>query len=536
MKRTKDEQMNKKRRAPWLAVALVLAVTAAGCQDRNEPTTPGGSSNPSSLETDDKLQSKASTDTIRLEMMENGWSNIPTDEEDPWRQWMKEQYKIDMTMNAMPVGDLEARLLVRFASAEQPDLIFAWDRSLIAKLHKQGVLLDDWTPYLTRLPNVTRTWSDQMKAYATVDGKVIGLPKLPDEYTWTLMLRKDWLDALQLPVPTTDVELLDVLRSFTYDDPDNNGLDDTWGISSAGAGSDVGEIGVLESMYGPTGFHVGPDGMAQHSVVNGTHLKFLAFMRTLVQEQLIDPDWYTQSWEQRKRRLYEGKIGIVHYPGIIVQEGEKTNGATGSTVAWWDAMQIPKGSELGGKRPPAPIAGGMLAVSAQAAKDPEKMARILTFLDATVYPTEGYWALRWGVGVNGQTVTALEDGAKYISLKNDPYRKEKIGAHDWGTWVATSQDGVLEGQTDRPGLADQKQLALDGKAKSLASYTNYHELLHLDTQMTSDLKKLTQAFDIAYILGKTDDYDAFRQRWLEAGGQQLLDEASRQLTEMNRLP
>lgn len=528
--------MKRKRWALLLAVVLLLTAIAAGCIDRNESLTTAGSSSSSSIETDDKPESKASTNTIRLEMMENGWSNTPTDAEDPWRTWIKDQFNIEMTMNAMPIGDLETKLLVRFASNEQPDLIFTWDRSLITKLHKQGVILDDWTPYLSRLPNVTQTWNDQMKAYATVDGKVIGLPKLPDAFTWTLMLRKDWLDALQLPLPTTDAELLDVLRKFTYEDPDKNGKDDTWGISSAGAGSDVGEISVLESMYGQTGFHVGPDGTVQHSIVNGTHLKFLTFMRTIVNEKLIDPNWYTQGWEQRKQKLYEGKIGIVHYPGVIVQEGEKATGATGSTVEWWDAIQIPKGSEIGGKRPPAPIAGGMLAVSAQAAKDPEKMARILTFIDSTVYPTEGYWALRWGVGVNGQNVTVLDGGAKYISLKNDPYRKERSGAHDWGTWVATSQDGVLEGQTDRPGLADKQQLALDRKAMSMASYTNYHELLNLDAQLASDLKKLAQAFNIQYILGKENDYEAFKQKWLKAGGQQLLDEASRQLEEMNRLP
>ncbi|MFC5404208.1 extracellular solute-binding protein [Cohnella soli] len=525
--------MKKKLGSSAFAGALLLTVIAAGCSAPNEPAamkdaTPDSPSAATNA-------AKDATKTIKLEMVENGWFNTPTDAGNPWQQWIKDTFNIELTMNAMPMADMETKLLVRFASTEQPDLIFSWDRNLIKKLHKQGVLLDDWTPYLSKLPNVTKTWNDQMKAFATVEDKLIALPKLADAFTWTLMLRKDWLDALQLSVPTTDAELLEVLRKFTHEDPDQNGKDDTWGISSAGSGSDVGEINVLESMYGQSGFHVGADGKMQHSIVNGTHLKFLKFMRTVVEEKLIDPDWYTQGWEQRKPKLFGGKVGTVHYPGVIVQESEKANGATGSAVDWWEAIQIPKGAEHGGKRPPAPIAGGMLAVSAQAAKDPEKMERILNFIDSTVYPTEGYWSIRWGVGVNGQKVIDLDDGAKFISLKDDPYRKDMMGLYDWGTWVATSQDRVLEGQSDSPGAADKKQLELDGKAMAMASYTNYHELLNLDPQITSDLKKLTQEFDIKFILGKETDYEAFKQKWLKAGGQQLMDEAARQLKDIGML-
>ncbi|WP_020618986.1 extracellular solute-binding protein [Paenibacillus daejeonensis] len=511
----------------WLliiACVLLLIVSSAGCSEKNEP-----------VETSNRPETNPSESKIKLEMMLNGWSNVPTDADDPWKKWVEDQFQIDMTLNAMSIGDLESKLLVRFASNEPPDLIFTWDRNLITQLHNQGFVLDDWAPYLSKLPNVTSTWNDQMRVFATKDGNIIGLPKMPDAFTWTLMLRKDWLNALQLDPPSTDSELLEVLRKFTYDDPDGNGKDDTWGISSAGAGSDIGEISVLESMYGQSGFHIGPDGTVQHGIVNGTHLQFLTFMRTIVEEKLIDPDWYTQGWEQRKPKLFGGQIGMVHYPGVIVQEAEKATGATGRTVEWWDAIPIPTGSELGGKRPPSPIAGGMLTVSAQAASDPVKMERILTFIDSTVYPTAGYWALRWGVGVNGQTVSNLPNGAKFIGMKNDPYRKEMIGAHDWGAWVATSQDRVLEGQTDSPGAADDKQLEIDGKVILMESYPNYHELLNLDPQVLSELRHLTRAFDIQYILGKDSDYEAFKQEWLLAGGQKLLEEATLQLQEMNLL-
>lgn len=47
-------------------------------------------------------------------------------------------------------------------------------------------------------------------------------------------LRKDWLDNLGLATPTTYDEYVEVLRAFTYDDPDGNGLDDTMGVTAPG--------------------------------------------------------------------------------------------------------------------------------------------------------------------------------------------------------------------------------------------------------------------------------------------------------------
>ena len=63
---------------------------------------------------------------------------------------------------------------------------------------------------------------------AVVDGKVYGLINGGGRYNM-LMVRQDWLDALGLDVPTTTDEFLEVLRAFTFDDPDGDGEADTLG-------------------------------------------------------------------------------------------------------------------------------------------------------------------------------------------------------------------------------------------------------------------------------------------------------------------
>jgi len=47
-----------------------------------------------------------------------------------------------------------------------------------------------------------------------------------------LIYRKDWADNLGIAEPTTLEEFHDMLYAFTYDDPDGNGIDDTYGMAS----------------------------------------------------------------------------------------------------------------------------------------------------------------------------------------------------------------------------------------------------------------------------------------------------------------
>jgi putative aldouronate transport system substrate-binding protein len=514
-----------------IGLAIVLAAGLAGCASQNGRDAAGTAPNGASASGVQALNPDDLSQKVTIRLVENGWFNTPTDDNDPWKKWIDSTFNVDFQLTAVPASDLESKLTVQFASNEPPDIIFANDRTVIQKLYRQGVLLDDWTPYLDRLPSVVKNFGETSKQYATLDGKMIGLPKKGSPNITSLKIRQDWLKNLGLSVPKTDEELLGVLKKFTFDDPDGDGKADTWGISSAGGGAGVGEIGWLEYMYGPVGFYP-ESGKAQHSIVAGTHLKFLEFMRKVVQEKLIDPDWYTQGWNQRKPKLYDGKLGIVVYPGVIVQEAEGATGNTGKTIDWFESMQIPKGAPEGGKRPPGSTSAGLIAVSAQAAKDPVKFARILKIIDATAFPNDGYWALRWGVGVNGQKVVDLDGGAKFINLQGEQYREEHMGAFDWGTWIATSADRVLESHNPQPGASDKKQLELDNAAIAMETYTNYMDLLTLDAQTMSDLTKMQNEFDIGYILGQTDDYEGFKQRWLAAGGQKLLDSATQQFAEL----
>ena len=52
-----------------------------------------------------------------------------------------------------------------------------------------------------------------------------------------LFIRKDWLEAVGMEMPKSWEELYEVCHAFTYNDPDGNGKNDTYGLTGDGMGT-----------------------------------------------------------------------------------------------------------------------------------------------------------------------------------------------------------------------------------------------------------------------------------------------------------
>lgn len=76
----------------------------------------------------------------------------------------------------------------------------------------------DLAPYLKDMPNLKKLLDNNPKLKAQVtseDGKIYYLPWITEEkyYFEGMMMRKDWLDAVQMDVPTNNEELYQVLKA-----------------------------------------------------------------------------------------------------------------------------------------------------------------------------------------------------------------------------------------------------------------------------------------------------------------------------------
>ena len=78
-----------------------------------------------------------------------------------------------------------------------------------------------------------RNISESYRKHSTVNGVCYGLDQ-PGTIVRNegILIRKDWLDKLGLKVPKTTDEFFEVMKAFTFKDPDGNGKNDTYGLGA----------------------------------------------------------------------------------------------------------------------------------------------------------------------------------------------------------------------------------------------------------------------------------------------------------------
>ena len=92
----------------------------------------------------------------------------------------------------------------------------------------------------------------------------------------------------------------------------------------------------------------------------------------------------------------------------------------------------------------------------------------------------------------------------------------------------TYSDGYFGGETPEPDAHVQRMMELVGQANAMERWSAESQFLALDATTLSEVDMVLQEFTINYIMGADTDDEAFVSRWLDAGGQDLLDDVTEQ--------
>jgi hypothetical protein len=478
---------------------------------------------------------------VTVEAFMSPWVAQPLEGADPYNDYINKLTGATWTLTY--ASDFQSEITTRAVAGQMPDLIAFDNSTVLFSTYNQGVLLDDWTPYRASMPTAFKAMGDTAITFFTVNGKLVCLSAEPGEQLWGWNIRQDWLDKLGLKAPTTPDELYNVARAFTLNDPDGNGRNDTYGFTAAGEGKTLNELENLGNMYGPVGFYV-DGGKVTHHVVDGNFKKTLDFIKRLVDNRLIDPDWYTITWGDRTPNLYNGKYGISWYPPEALLSETDWSRKDGAVEKWYSYLPMPKGSTTGGKLGPLSPMGQTRTVSANAGKDKAKMAAINKLLETAVPPNREYYMVRYGVDIDHATMIDVagrkyidEDGANKAGARKGYNEGQNGGLWNWGKLITSYSllgNGVI-GQAAQPTPVAVKSLEMSQAIMAAPRYSDDRTLLNLNTDNTAQAGTVYQEFAIQYILGQTSDYDGFVRRWLSAGGQALIDEATQQLRGYGRI-
>lgn len=226
---------------------------------------------------------------------------------------IEEELGIKLTHVSPGGSDYLTRLQLMLASQDVPQLINSYTE-LSSNLVKWGVvapinkyIVDEADKYVPNLVKNMNNWDLGVQLMTYPNGNIYGIPATnSSSRTTTQWIRMDWLDNLGLEVPTTQDELLDVLRAFTYDDPDGNGKDDTLGTMM----NEHWAARVYAVAFAATVDNYYPNGdeliLGQYSP---NHKDYLAFLAQLVEEGLVDPEIPTLRNNEVGEKLAGGKFG-----------------------------------------------------------------------------------------------------------------------------------------------------------------------------------------------------------------------------------
>ncbi|MBN2851172.1 MAG: extracellular solute-binding protein [Clostridia bacterium] len=154
---------------------------------------------------------------------------------DDWQTMMKDNYDIDIKVNYISQVDIATYYTGEYIQSAIKDgfqgLIYLWSNSekQVYPLRDRGDILE-LTEYLQNNPAYQMMPAGLKEAY-TINGEVWSIPVGYRVVPMVRVMNGEWLSNLNKEVPTTIDELYDVARAFTYDDPNQSGTNNTFGIA-----------------------------------------------------------------------------------------------------------------------------------------------------------------------------------------------------------------------------------------------------------------------------------------------------------------
>ncbi|WP_164821487.1 extracellular solute-binding protein [Paenibacillus koleovorans] len=312
----------------WVGAATIVAMlTVTGCSGKGEPSgsaTPAGGTNASVQPT-----ASASKEPAAIKMFISDFGKETPAKDNPFLKHMQDKTNTKLDITFLPHGQYADQLKLKFAAGEFPDVYMNFsgpEADLIGsgKVLELNELIDKFGPNLKK--HIPKSAWDAV----TQNGKILAIPQPNTTSGNVMFVRKDWLDKLNLKVPTTSDELLNVLRAFRDGDPNGNGKKDEIPFSSRE------KFSWSENIFGMWGVSSTWHETYFNNEVLFANLtpnmaKGVDFMRTMYKEKLLDAEFLSNTkaiWEQKVK---SGLVGMwSHVPDQAWQwQLDVTAGATG---------------------------------------------------------------------------------------------------------------------------------------------------------------------------------------------------------------
>ncbi|MGI5909962.1 MAG: extracellular solute-binding protein [Sphaerochaetaceae bacterium] len=361
---------------------------------------------------------------------------------------IRDELGIDLQLSPLPsnANDRDTKATTAGAANNLPDMLWV-RRPVMLNLVKQGLLAPVDDLYALMPDRTEKMYPAGSIAYTSTNGHSYGFaPSTGDiKKNEGILIRKDWLDNLGLDIPVTLEDYLEVMKAFTFQDPDGNGKNDTYGygtfIEITAYEEGLGRR--LDPFFGSFGVAGTWDLSKAHPGLNvrkPEYYQAMQYIKLMLDEGVMDPNWLAYKKDDWKAAWKQGKFGIMREQNASYSaESNYSSFDKNFPNGEWIVIAPPVGPE--GKSAVGvytDVNDGIIVVSQRAMKDGKGplIAKLLEWMSK-----DGYYAIGWGEeGVNFvfdkngiPTVTGLADPSKgFTKSEVQPLLQLKGLAFYWG--------------------------------------------------------------------------------------------------------
>ena len=524
-----------------LSLASVMALSMAACGNNNSSSSSSssaaasseaGSSAAASSE-EAKAETPAERQTLTVMTIDfNAGASNTGDYAEQIIQTIDDYCNVDLQIEWILSDVTEEKTSLAMSNPSTMPMIMTWSGAItgnVVNYAKAGAFVDlnDYIWDSEKYPNLSQM-NKNVAETLSVDGKLIAIPRTRDIGRYGLSYRQDWAEKLGIEEPKTVEDVYNMLYAFTYDDPDGNGKNDTYGMEMT---SYTGPFDIVQTWFGVGNGWIEQDGQLIPVHQQAEYKEALDWLRKVYQDGLMPADWAVRTTDTWSNGCKTGESGVY----IDVMDGGRRiwdyfNAEatfTPSVVNPDEAASMNLLGAINGKTLATSGYNGYFTLSASTCDTPEKIEAALNFLDKlndndmrllTEYGIEG---VNYEVDENGYMVKLDKDDT---ALTNNYAGLNQMLAYIPRYTPTPSVETNERSARQNEVYVENEACAVFNPALSyLANSATYSDV-------GATLDEIIKQARTQYICGEIDEagLQAAADAWLAQGGQQIIDEVNEQ--------
>lgn len=488
--------------------------------------------------------SASASASVQAEPLEITWVvynqiGITPDNDSTVKKLIEEKFNVKLTIPQVDIHTAEQWNLY-WASGNTPDCAFMNNTSsAVFKLADQGLVrsipegyLDTYMPeYLESLYTIVPEEIVKTQIKYKDEEYIVPFANYTGNKPYVTAIRKDWMDAVGVTeLPTTPDEMFELAKLFTFNDPDKNGANDTYGLHGGSKTRRYMRFG-----YVHTYFNVWPDifssqdGKIVYTSLTDPYLEQLKLLNTWYEAGVIDPEFATDDRDIQRKKWAEGKFGIIFdhpswfslsNPGNIVTSLVASNPK--AEIVYTEPFVDKAGNQSSVAWFPTTADTGSMFFGINCTD--EKIAKIMEIRNSFIADWE--WYMRCDYGVEGTDYTYNADGIiETVAASRTPEYMSEQGLY---AFTLSPLTGDIE-KKYKLTKSDAELYAMTEDWKKMYVYTdfNFPGLNESLTLYKADIESISDEFFYNTIMGKVDidtGFAAFKKALEDAGVQKVIDE------------